>query len=76
MEWHIRADYDPGDETIHFGTRAYAESEGCIYEITTVATFENEEEVSAMSLPIIIFYAFLVLNFISDFLSDFFHAIV
>lgn len=46
MEWNIRNDYDPGDETFHFGTRAYAESDGCIYEISTVATFQSENEVS------------------------------
>lgn len=46
MEWNIRNDYDPGDETLHFGTRAYAETDGCIYEISTVATFQNENQVS------------------------------
>ncbi|KAK3922038.1 Kinetochore-associated protein 1 [Frankliniella fusca] len=46
MEWSIRNDYDPGDETIHFGTRAYAESDGCIYEITTAATFQNDNEIT------------------------------
>ncbi|XP_034250309.1 kinetochore-associated protein 1 [Thrips palmi] len=45
MEWNIRNDYDPGDETLHFGTRAYAESDGCIYEISTAATFQNENDV-------------------------------
>ncbi|XP_026273015.1 kinetochore-associated protein 1 [Frankliniella occidentalis] len=50
MEWNIRNDYDPGDETIHFGTRAYAESDGCIYEITTAATFQNDSEISDIPL--------------------------
>lgn len=76
MEWHIRADYDPGDETLHFGTRAYAESEGCIYEITTVATFENEEVNAINAFLCIIFNASVVLNYIPDFLPDLYHAIL
>ena len=46
MDWNINNGYDPGDETVNFGTRAYAESDGCIYETTTVATFQSDAEVS------------------------------
>ncbi|KAJ1529164.1 hypothetical protein ONE63_005972 [Megalurothrips usitatus] len=46
MEWNVQDDYDPENETINFGTRAFAESDGCIYETSTVATFQSGSEIS------------------------------
>ena len=41
----VVTDFNSLDETINFGTRAFAESDDCIYESTTLATIDPDCEV-------------------------------